>query len=61
MEDWEYSSFRDYLGLRNGTLTNKELAIQLLDLDMNRFYEDSYGIINDGGHGFDDGCHGFEP
>jgi len=47
MEDWEYSSFKDYCGKRNGTLANKELAIQLLDLDMNTFYKDSYEIIND--------------
>lgn len=47
MEDWEYSSFKDYGGLRNGSLANKELAIRLLDLDMNRFYEDSYRIIED--------------
>ena len=47
MEDWEYSSFKDYCSMRNGTLINKELAIQLLDLDMKRFYEDSYRIIND--------------
>ena len=26
MEDWEYSSFKDYAGLRNGSLCNKELA-----------------------------------
>ena len=47
MEDWEYSSFRDYCGLRNGTLCNKGLAIQLLDINMETFYEDSYRIIND--------------
>jgi hypothetical protein len=47
MEDWEYSSFRDYCGLRNGTLCNKALAVQLLDIDMKTFYEDSYKIIND--------------
>ena len=47
MEDWEYSSFKDYYGLRNGTLCNKELAIKLLDLNMRTFYEDSYRIIND--------------
>lgn len=32
-EDWHYSSYRDYNGLRNGTLCNKELAISLLQLD----------------------------
>ena len=47
MEDWEYSSFKDYCGLRNDTLCNKQLAIQLLDINMKTFYEDSYRIIND--------------
>jgi REP-associated tyrosine transposase len=45
MEDWPYSSFRDYCGLRNETLCNKELAIQLLDLKMESFYQDSYKMI----------------
>ncbi|HEX6849103.1 MAG TPA: hypothetical protein VF144_19095 [Chitinophagaceae bacterium] len=45
MEDWEYSSFPDYCGKRNGTLCNKELAINLLGLDMKTFYEDSYRQI----------------
>ena len=47
MEDWEYSSFKDYYGSRNGTLCNKQLAIQLLDINMKTFYDDSYRIIND--------------
>ena len=42
MEDWEYSSFPDYCGKRNGTLCNKELTIKLLGLNMKTFYEDSY-------------------
>jgi hypothetical protein len=46
MEDWEYSSFRDYVGLRNGTLCNKQLAYELLDLDEENFYKDSYAVIN---------------
>ena len=29
-EDWVYSSFRDYAGIRSGTLCNKERAFQLL-------------------------------
>ena len=45
MEDWPYSSFSDYCGLRNGTLCHKELAIQLLGLNMRTFYEDSYKMI----------------
>ncbi len=47
MEDWEYSSFKDFCGNRKGTLVKKELAIQLLDLNMKTFYDDSYRIIND--------------
>jgi REP element-mobilizing transposase RayT len=42
MEDWDYSSFSDYCGLRNGTLCNKDLAIKLLDINMKTFYKDSY-------------------
>lgn len=47
MEDWAYSSFKDYCGLRNGTLCDQELAFRLLDLDKKKFYADSYKIISD--------------
>jgi putative transposase len=47
MEDWNYSSFKDYTGLRNGTLCNKQLAFRLLDLNPNTFYLDSYNVIED--------------
>jgi len=47
MEDWEYSSFNDYCGNRNETICNKELASQLLDLNIDRFYDDSYRLISD--------------
>ena len=49
LEDWEFSSFRDYAGLRNGTLTNKALASQLIDIP-NRaeaFYDQSYQVMGD--------------
>jgi len=42
LEDWEFSSFIDYAGLRNGNLCNKELAISLLGLNMKTFLKDSY-------------------
>lgn len=45
MEDWEFSSFRDYAGLRDGTLCNQELAISLLGIEKERFYQDSYSRI----------------
>jgi hypothetical protein len=45
MEEWEYSSFRDYSGFRNGTICNKELAFKLLNLNNNNFYSLSYSEI----------------
>ncbi|MCH8319228.1 MAG: transposase [Bacteroidetes bacterium] len=49
MEDWEFSSFKDYIGSRNGTLVNQSFAKELLDLpnDKKDFYEMSYKIIDD--------------
>ena len=47
MEDWEYSSFRDYCSLRKGTLCNQELAIDLLGINRSTFYNDSYKIIRE--------------
>jgi len=47
MEDWKYSSFNDFAGRRSGTLCNKQLAWELLDIDPATFYEDSYKIIPD--------------
>lgn len=32
LEDWEFSSFRDYIGARNGTLCNTSLGRELLAL-----------------------------
>lgn len=32
MEDWEYSSFSDYLGLRNGTMCSKNIAYDMLGI-----------------------------
>ena len=47
IEDWKYSSFQDYIGLRNGTICNKKLAYSLLDIDIKNLYRDSYQIIVD--------------
>jgi len=48
MEDWEYSSFKDFIGLRNGTLCNKEFSIKTLGLPLNiqELYKLSYNNIN---------------
>jgi REP-associated tyrosine transposase len=37
IEDWNFSSFKDYAELSNGTLINKELAVELLNLDLSNF------------------------
>jgi putative transposase len=47
MEDWEFSSFQDYCGLRNGSLANKDLAYTLVGVSMKGFYEESYQMIDD--------------
>jgi len=49
LEDWEFSSFRDYAGLRNGTLCNKQLAGELLQLptDAGVFYRQAYASIDE--------------
>ncbi|MBI9067206.1 MAG: transposase [Salinivirgaceae bacterium] len=31
--DWIYSSYRDYIGVRNGTIVNKEMALKIIDLE----------------------------
>ncbi|RYG27756.1 MAG: hypothetical protein EOO01_40885 [Chitinophagaceae bacterium] len=38
LEDWEFSSYRDYAQLRNGTLCNKDLAARLCCYEPSSFY-----------------------
>ncbi len=45
MEDWEYSSFKDYAGLRNGSMCNKNLAYELIG--MPRSNEALYKLSNE--------------
>jgi putative transposase len=45
MEDWEFSSFRDYMGIRDKSLCEKVLAFELLDISKEDFYEHSYHVI----------------
>lgn len=47
MEDLDFSSFKDYIGQRNGTLCNIGLGTSLLDLNLKTLYQDSYDIIID--------------
>jgi putative transposase len=46
MEDWDYSSFKEYIGKGSKNLCDKKLAQECLDLDLTRFYKDSYDVIN---------------
>ena len=47
LEDWEFSSFKDYAGMRNGDLCNKDLAKDLFKLpnEPSKFYNLSYQTI----------------
>lgn len=46
MEDWEFSSFKDYLGMRKATFCNLKLAQQRLSINFDKLYEESYRVIN---------------
>ena len=45
LEEWEFSSYKDYAELRPKTLCNKELAIKFCSYDFETFIETSYQII----------------
>jgi len=46
-EDWPYSSFNDFAGLRNGTLCDKQKAYELLNLAEINFYTETMKKIED--------------
>jgi len=47
MEDWPFSSFRNYAGMRSGQLCNQELASDLFKFpdDPKKFYQVSLNTI----------------
>ena len=45
MEDWEYSSFKEYIGGSMQLKCNKELLLELAGYNGSNFYEDSYAVI----------------
>ncbi len=47
IEDWEFSSFRDYAGLRKGTLCNQTFANEFIDFDRDNFLQQSYNVIDE--------------
>jgi len=47
IEDWEFSSFPDYIGKRNGTLIEKQLGLDTFRVDKTQLYELTYLMIQD--------------
>ncbi len=45
IEDWQYSSFRDYTGLRYGTLCNQKKACELPGLNKEFLYKETYQTL----------------
>ncbi len=47
LEDWEFSSIRDYAKIRKGTICNYKLAKEVINYDEDNFLEQSYSQLND--------------
>jgi REP element-mobilizing transposase RayT len=47
MSEWEFSSFRDYAGTRSGSLVNKKLAYDMINLDKDNFAEQSEYLVKE--------------
>jgi putative transposase len=47
MEDWEFSSFKDYLGTKKSTLISNNLAFDLIGVSRDNFYTESYQVISE--------------
>ncbi len=47
LTEWKYSSYRDYAGLRKGTLCNKELAVKYCGYESEGFIKSSNEFIEE--------------
>ncbi len=47
IEDWEFSSFPDYIGRRNGTLINMQKGLDIFQVPKNQVYELTYIMMQD--------------
>jgi hypothetical protein len=47
IEDYAWSSMKEYVGLVNQNLCRKDIAFQFINIDKDRFLIDSYGVIPD--------------
>ena len=46
LEDWQYSSFNEYADKDNSGLCDKNFVFQVLNIDLNKFYNESYDAID---------------
>lgn len=46
LEDWQYSSFQEYIGKDTYLNSNKLLLLSLTGNDTSTFYEESYGVLD---------------
>ncbi|MBL7873897.1 MAG: hypothetical protein JNM78_19945 [Cyclobacteriaceae bacterium] len=47
IEDYTWSSMKEYIGLVHQNLCRKDIAYQYINIDKDRFLIDSYGVIPD--------------
>lgn len=47
LEDWEFSSFRDHAGLRDGRLVQMSLAKEIIELDFDDFLRQSNTLVEE--------------
>ena len=46
LEDWKYSSFREYIGMPGLLPCNKEILLSMTAYDTATFYADSYAVLD---------------
>ena len=47
LEDWPYSSFKEYTGFKVEKICNQHIVEELLDLDLAELYVQSYSMIDE--------------
>ena len=47
IEDWEFSSFPEYIGKRNGTLVNIQMGLDVFQLEKSQIYGLTYKLLLD--------------
>jgi hypothetical protein len=47
MEEWPFSSFRDYAGIHKGSLCNKEAGFLITGTKEDDFVKESYEVMAD--------------